>query len=446
MRIVHNLNLNRKMNTLDIYKLYEECAFSVCTDTRNLKPGALFICLKGANYDANSFARSSVDGGCSYALASDFSVCDGLRIHYVPDTLVVLQELARMHRQKMNATVIGIGGSNGKTTTKELTAAVLSGRFTTVATQGNLNNHIGVPLTLLRLRPETEMAVVELGTNQPGEIATLCQIAQPDAGIITNIGKEHLEGFGSLEGVAKEESELYRYLQLNNGLAFVNADDEWLMRMSARLNHAEYYGYRPSVNVKYAVHVNTWFPRLNVRLTAEEETISCSSALAGAHNLTNILAAISIGAHYGVPLGEAAAAIEAYKPANNRSQWIQTPHNLIWLDAYNANPSSMQAAMESFASWEHPRKVLMLGDMFELGAAAEAEHLAIANLALSLGFEEVFLVGDCFHRITTQHAGIKSFLQVGNLKQYLSLHPIQDAAILVKGSRGVAMEALVEVL
>jgi UDP-N-acetylmuramoyl-tripeptide--D-alanyl-D-alanine ligase len=434
------------MNTADIYKLYEECAFSVCTDTRNLKPGSLFICLKGANYDANSFARTAVDGGCSYALASDFSVCDGLRIHYVPDTLAVLQELAGMHRQKMNATVIGIGGSNGKTTTKELTAAVLSKRFNTVATQGNLNNHIGVPLTLLRLRPETAMAVVELGTNQPGEIATLCRIAQPDAGIITNIGKEHLEGFGSLEGVAREESELYRYLQLNNGLAFVNADDEWLLRMSSRLKHTEHYGYRQMDNHKFSVHVNTWFPQLNMRLTAEEETIGCTSALAGAHNLTNILAAISIGAHYGIPISEAAAAIEAYKPANNRSQWIQTPHNLIWLDAYNANPSSMQAAMESFAAWEHPRKVLMLGDMYELGASAETEHLAIGNLALSLGFKEVFLVGDCFHRIMTPRAGINTFLQVGNLKQYLSAHAIEGAAILVKGSRGVAMESLVAVL
>jgi UDP-N-acetylmuramoyl-tripeptide--D-alanyl-D-alanine ligase len=433
------------MNTEDIYKLYEDCAYNVCTDTRNLKAGSLFICLKGANFDANAFAKSAVEGGCSYALASDFAYCDGLRIHYVPDTLLALQELATLHRQKMNATVIGIGGSNGKTTTKELTAAVLSRRFNTVATQGNLNNHIGVPLTLLRLRPETEMAVVELGTNAPGEIAALCQIAQPDAAIITNIGKEHLEGFGSLEGVAKEESELYRYVQLNEGLAFVNADDEWLMRMASRLNQTIQYGFQQRV-AGLSVEVISWFPELNVRLNSAEGNIGFTSALAGAHNLTNIMAALTIGQHYGVTLHEAAAAIEAYKPANNRSQWIQTEHNLIWLDAYNANPSSMQAAMESFSLWEHPNKVLMLGDMFELGAAADEEHLAIGQLAQNLGFREVFLVGSCFHRLIESGKGVHTFLQVGNLKQYLLDHPMEGAAVLVKGSRGVAMEALVEVL
>jgi UDP-N-acetylmuramoyl-tripeptide--D-alanyl-D-alanine ligase len=433
------------MNTEDIYKLYEECAYNVCTDTRNLKAGSLFICLKGANFDANAFAKSAVEGGCSYALASDFAYCDGLRIHYVPDTLLALQDLARLHRQKMNATIIGIGGSNGKTTTKELTAAVLSKRFNTVATQGNLNNHIGVPLTLLRLRPETEMAVVELGTNSPGEIAALCQIAQPDAGVITNIGKEHLEGFGSLEGVAKEESELYRYLQLNEGLAFVNADDEWLMRMASRLKQTIQYGFKHSA-AGLSVEVNSWFPELKVRLNTHEGSISFSSALAGAHNLTNILAAMTIADHYGVTYSESAAAVEAYKPANNRSQWIQTAHNLIWLDAYNANPSSMQAAMESFSLWEHPHKVLMLGDMFELGAAADEEHLSIGNLAQNLGFKEVFLVGSYFHRLIAPGSGVHTFLQVGNLKQHLLDHPLQGAAVLVKGSRGVAMEALVEVL
>jgi UDP-N-acetylmuramoyl-tripeptide--D-alanyl-D-alanine ligase len=298
---------------------------------------------------------------------------------------------------------------------------------------------------LLRLRPETEMAVVELGTNSPGEIAALCQIAQPDAGVITNIGKEHLEGFGSLEGVAKEESELYRYLQLNEGLAFVNADDEWLMRMASRLKQTIQYGFKHSA-AGLSVEVNSWFPELKVRLNTHEGSISFSSALAGAHNLTNILAAMTIADHYGVTYSESAAAVEAYKPANNRSQWIQTAHNLIWLDAYNANPSSMQAAMESFSLWEHPHKVLMLGDMFELGAAADEEHLSIGNLAQNLGFKEVFLVGSYFHRLIAPGSGVHTFLQVGNLKQHLLDHPLQGAAVLVKGSRGVAMEALVEVL
>ncbi len=433
------------MTTEEIYHLFRESDYQVATDTRKLTPGSLFICLQGSNFDANSFAKAAIDGGCAYALASDLGVCDGLRIHYVPDTLLALQDLARHHRKQMQAKVIGIGGSNGKTTTKELTAAVAAKKFNTIATQANLNNHIGVPLTLLRIRPETEIAVVELGTNHPGEIAVLCQIALPDSGIITNIGKEHLEGFGSLEGVAREESELYRFLQLNEGIAFVNADDEWLMRMSSRLKHVVPYGLNHSGNHP-RVSVDRWFPSLELNLALEHGNIRLHSSLAGAHNLSNILAALTIGLFYGVDTAAAIEAIQDYQPANNRSQWLQTARNLLWLDAYNANPSSMEAALRSFAVWNHPHKVLMLGDMYELGDAAHQEHAAIVQLAHTLGYEEIYLVGEHFHRLIEETAGDKVFLNVVQLRNYLEAHPLDGAAVLVKGSRGVAMESVADVL
>jgi UDP-N-acetylmuramoyl-tripeptide--D-alanyl-D-alanine ligase len=433
------------MTIEEIYHLYASCDFQVCTDTRKPAPGSLFICLQGASFDANQFARLALEAGCAYALASDISVCDGLRVFYVPDTLRALQDLALHHRLQMKAKVIGIGGSNGKTTTKELTAVVLSQRYKTIATQGNLNNHIGVPLTLLRIRPDTEMAVVELGTNHPGEIEVLCRIARPDAGIITNIGKEHLEGFGSLEGVAREESELYRFLQINEGIAFVNADDHWLLRMSSRLKHVVHYGFE-AANVQPLVRVLHFFPSLKVELAFSDRMLQLESSLAGNHNLSNLLAALCIGMHYGVDAAQAADAIASYQPANNRSQWLQTENNLLWLDAYNANPSSMEAALRSFARWDHPRKVVMLGDMFELGAVAEEEHQHIINLALELGFNQVFLAGELFHQLTHNHAGIKSFLNSMQLQTYLKEHPILDSAILIKGSRGVMMERVADVL
>jgi UDP-N-acetylmuramoyl-tripeptide--D-alanyl-D-alanine ligase len=433
------------MKTEELYHLFKECNYQVSTDTRKPVPGSLFICLKGASFDANTFAKTAIEGGCAFALASDLGVCDGQRIHYVPDTLLALQELAVYHRQQMGAVVIGIAGSNGKTTTKELTAAVLARKFNTIATQGNLNNHIGVPLTLLKIRPETEMAVVELGTNHPGEIEALCRIALPDSGIITNIGKEHLEGFGSLEGVAKEESELYRFLQLNNGTAFVNADDEWLMRMASRLKKVVKYGMtQPGGHPKLSLSQS--FPTLEWSIQEELSKKSFHSALAGVHNLSNILAACTIGIHYGVEAEEAFEAVQLYIPANNRSQWVRSERNLIWLDAYNANPSSMEAAMRSFALWNHPHKVLMLGDMFELGDAADSEHKAIAELADKLGFHEVYLVGEHFHRVVQNTVKRKVFLNIAQLKNHLQQFELLDAAVLVKGSRGVAMESLADIL
>ena len=427
-----------------LYQLFEESGLQVCTDTRKPIPGALFICLKGERFDANAFALAALEAGSAHVLTENANVCDGQRIHHVTDGLKALQRLANIHRHRMQAKVIGIGGSNGKTTTKELLFQVLSAAFPSIATQGNLNNHIGVPLTLLRIRPETEFAIVELGTNHPGEMAVVCAIADPDLGIVTNIGKEHLEGFGSLEGVAKEESELYLSLLKRGGRAYVNAEDENLMRMSARLPDRVVFGGTSTDSICRA-DVKAHFPYLNFQLQTAQGGYEVNASLGGAHNLDNMLAAAALGLDQGMNPETVAAALASYVPANNRSQWLESGGHRIWLDAYNANPSSMEAALRSFAGWNHSPKAAMLGDMFELGSHEEAEHRAIAELAASLGFEAVYLCGAAFHRIASGDPRFKAFPDIAALQQELQKHPLPPSGILIKGSRGVAMEKVLEV-
>lgn len=427
-----------------LYRLFEESGLQVCTDTRKPIPGALFICLKGERFDANAFAREALEAGSAHVLTENEAICDGERIHYVADGLKALQQLANLHRHRMQAKIIGIGGSNGKTTTKELLFQVLSAAYPSIATQGNLNNHIGVPLTLLRIRPETRFAIVELGTNHPGEMAVVCGIAEPDLGIITNIGKEHLEGFGSLEGVAKEESELYLRLMKRGGRAYVNADDENLMRMSARLSDRVVYGGDSDAAICRA-QVQATFPHLDFHLLTAGRADAVKAVLGGAHNLDNMLAAAAVGLDQGMAPQMVAGALAAYVPANNRSQWLETGGHHIWLDAYNANPSSMEAALRSFAGWDHKPKVAMLGDMFELGSHEEAEHRAIAELAASLGFDAVYLCGAAFHRMAAGDGRFRAFYDVAALQSDLQSRPIPPSGILIKGSRGVAMEKVLEV-
>ena len=426
-----------------LYQLFEESGLQVCTDTRKPIPGALFICLKGERFDANTFALDALEAGSAHVLTENAGICDGQRIHFVPDGLQALQRLANMHRHRMRARVIGIGGSNGKTTTKELLFQVLSAAFPCIATQGNLNNHIGVPLTLLRIRPETQYAIVELGTNHPGEMAVVCAIAEPDLGIVTNIGKEHLEGFGSLEGVAKEESELYLSLLKRGGRAFVNAEDENLMRMSARLSDRVVYGGKSETAICCAEVLAT-FPHLEFRLQTAGRAEEVKAVLGGAHNLDNMLAAAAVGLDQGMNSETVAVALASYVPANNRSQWLEKGGHRIWLDAYNANPSSMEAALRSFAGWNHKPKVAMLGDMFELGQHEEAEHRAIAELGASLGFDAVYLCGAAFYRIAAGDPRFKAFPDIAALQLELQTHPLPPSGILVKGSRGVAMEKVLE--
>jgi len=433
---------------VEIYKLFEECRYRVSTDTRKPVEGSLFICLKGENFDANEFAADALKQGCKYVITSNKSACDDQRIFFTPDGLTALQDLANEHRRRMPCQVYAIGGSNGKTTTKELTYAVLSAGKRVLATEGNLNNHIGVPLTLLRIRPETEIAIVEMGTNHPGEMAVLCRIAEPDSGIVTNIGKEHLEGFGSLEGVAKEESELYRYLFDKGGLALVNDGDEHLMRMASRLNNVVYFGGNHQGSVCHA-SIETLIPRIRFTLHTQHDNELVESTLAGAHNLQNMLAAAAAGIHFGIGSREIAAALSAYVPTNNRSQWLNRNGRMIWLDAYNANPSSMEAALRSFAEWDRADKVVMLGDMFELGEHSKEEHRSIRELAMGLDFDGVILCGSEFSRLSGHFGGkeLPGFQDIGALCAWLEQFPLPDEmVVLIKGSRGVAMEKVIEKL
>jgi UDP-N-acetylmuramoyl-tripeptide--D-alanyl-D-alanine ligase len=426
-----------------LYRLFEASGLQVCTDTRKPIPGALFICLKGERFDANAFALEALDAGSAHVLTENKDICDGKRLHYVEDGLAALQKLANLHRHKMQAKIIGIGGSNGKTTTKELLFQVLSASFPTIATQGNLNNHIGVPLTLLRLRPETEFAIIELGTNHPGEMAVVCGIAEPDCGIITNIGKEHLEGFGSLEGVAKEESELYLSLLKRGGRAYVNAADENLMRMSSRLPDRKLFGGNADTAICRA-EVQAYFPNLVFELHSQQGNAHVAAALGGAYNLDNMLAAAAVGLDQGMKPETIASALASYVPSNNRSQWLDLGGHRIFLDAYNANPSSMEAALQSFAAWNHHPKVVMLGDMFELGEHAGAEHHAIAELAASLNFDSVYLCGSEFFKVAAGDSRFKVYDDINALQQALGEHPLPPSGIMLKGSRGVAMEKVLE--
>lgn len=432
------------MTDEELYALFQASNLQVCTDTRKPLQGALFICLKGERFDANTFALEALEAGSAHVLTEDQQVCDGRRMHYVPDGLEALQRLASLHRHNMQAKVIGIGGSNGKTTTKELLFQVLSAGFPVIATKGNLNNHIGVPLTLLEIRPETAYAIVELGTNHPGEMAVVCGIAAPDLGIITNIGKEHLEGFGSLEGVAREESELYLSLMQRGGRAYVNAADPSLMRMSSRLTDRVCFGGTAPESICRA-EVKSDFPSLEFDLMAGDRSVQVKAALAGEHNLQNMLAAAAVGLDQGISLESVAAALSAYVPANNRSQWVELSGHRIWLDAYNANPSSMEAALHSFAGWQHPRKAVMLGDMFELGSHEEAEHRAIAELAARLGMDAVYLCGAAFMKVASGDPRFRVFPDVAALQDELKRQALPPSGILIKGSRGVAMEKVLEV-
>ncbi len=371
--------------------------------------------------------------GASYAVV-DEEVGKDIKLIQVDDVLSYFQQLANMQRRAYDIPVIAIAGSNGKTTTKELVHAVLSQKFKTHMTAGNFNNHIGVPITLLNMPQDAEIAIVEIGTNSTGEIRALCQIVEPTHGVITNIGKEHLEGFGSLEAIAKEESELYHYLYSNNGHAFVNGQDEWLMRMSHSIDQKTIYDNLGLKGLKL-------LPRISFTLNKHK----VESQLMGAHNLENILAAISIGTYFGVSDEKIAHAVSSYVPDNNRSQLIEKAGNLILLDAYNANPSSMVKAIESLSQFEHERKVLILGDMFELGDHAAEEHRAILDYCKELRLNEVYLLGPEFlaQAVDYSYTGFESMEE---LSAALSALDFNNTAFLIKGSRGMRMERAVDAL
>jgi len=424
------------MTTLEtLYSRFLECS-GVCTDTRNVFKGGLFIALKGPNFNANAFAKEALEKGSRFVVVDDPDIVLDERFLLVQDGLSALQNLATHHRRHFTIPVIGITGTNGKTTTKELVHAVLNADRPTLATIGNLNNHIGVPLTLLRLTKEHRIAIIEMGANKVGDIAELTAIAEPTHGAITNVGKAHLEGFGSYEGVVTAKTEMYQYIQGHAGSLFVNADDDLLM---AKSEGAERVTYGRDLKADTVGNTSGSGPFMEISFTGRDgSAFRARTRLIGDYNLHNALLAVAIGQHFNVPDQRIADALTAYVPSNNRSQFTDTGKNELILDAYNANPTSMKAALENFAAIRTDRqKLMILGDMRELGAESAQEHSTIVGLAEQLNLDAMF-VGTEFEKV--RKAG---YVNVQELLIALKERPITGKLILVKGSRGIKLETVV---
>ncbi|MCC9137169.1 UDP-N-acetylmuramoyl-tripeptide--D-alanyl-D-alanine ligase [Pontibacter silvestris] len=421
-----------------LYQKYLEC-LHVSTDSRATQDQSMFFALNGPNFKGAKFAVQALEKGAKYAVVDDPAMASD-NCFVVEDTLQALQELARHHRRQLSIPVIGITGSNGKTTTKELIYSVLSQKHNTLYTQGNLNNHIGVPLTLLRITQQHEMAIIEMGANHIGEIALLCSIALPTHGMITNIGKAHLEGFGSLEGVARGKSELYVHLHNTGGTVFINTNNEHLVRMSRLIENKVTY-HAPS-----DFYHSTLLEASPYVVYQDEEEHVVHTQLVGSYNYENMAAAACIGKFFNVPLELANKAIASYSPVNNRSQVLQKGSNTIILDAYNANPTSMAAAIRNFGSMKASPKVIILGDMFEMGAESETEHRLLGQTITEQSFDEVLLCGKEMSFAAEANDSFRYFETKPELQKWLQEHPVLESYILVKGSRGMGLETLVEVL
>jgi UDP-N-acetylmuramoyl-tripeptide--D-alanyl-D-alanine ligase len=426
----------------DLYALFRKHPL-VTTDTRKIQPGAIFFALKGPQYNANEFAAQALEKGASYAVIDDPAFALDKRYLVCKDVLKMLQQVAQLHRKQLKIPVIGITGSNGKTTTKELIHAVLSKKYKVLATAGNLNNHIGVPLTLLLIQPQHEMAIIEMGANHMGEIKELCTIALPDYGLITSIGKAHLEGFGSFEGVIKAKSELYDHIRKGGGHLFVNGENDLLLGLSSGADRICYGGKNGSL-VKGSIIGMDPFLSLSWEKTGGKKHI-VRSQLIGQYNFDNFLAAICVGLHFGVEEKQICEALESYVPSNNRSELRKTKHNTLILDAYNSNPSSLTAAIDNFAALEGHNKVVIAGDMLELGPESEGEHSRILSLLGGKKFAKVLLVGKEFQKVEAE-LDATYFSTAAEALEWIRKHPFTGATILLKGSRGVGLEKLVEAL
>ncbi len=426
----------RFMTMKELHALFLEHPH-ICTDTRKITENCLFFALKGPNFNGNAFAKDALDKGAAYAIIDEEEFKTSDRFLLFEDVLTTLQQLATFHRNYSRARIVSLTGSNGKTTTKELINAVLSKKYSTIATRGNLNNHIGVPLTLLSIKEDTEIAIVEMGANHKKEIEFLCSIAQPDFGYITNFGKAHLEGFGGVEGVIQGKSELYDYLIGHDKYVFLNADDD--IQKEKLANYTKKMGFSTSDHQFY----NIKFLGADPYVSLEVEGIEIQTQLVGKYNFPNCCAAILMGKYFNVAIEDIKSAIEGYRPENNRSQLLSKNGFDIILDAYNANPTSMKAALENFNLMKAKRKTLIIGDMFELGSTAAEEHQAIANFANELQFDETYLVGENFYATKTSLNKFKSF---DALKEHLIKNPLEKASMLIKGSRGMALERVLEVL
>lgn len=429
-----------KMEIEAIYKKYKDSK-GVSTDTRNLTKGCFFVALKGPNFDANAFAEDALKKGAKYALVSDENIIKDDRYLLVDDTLKALQMLANHHRRQLDIPVLGITGSNGKTTTKELIHVVLSNKYKCWSTKGNLNNHIGVPLTILNAPEDTEFMVVEMGANKLRDIHELCEIAEPTHGLITNIGKAHLEGFGSFEGILRTKSELYQFLLDHQGTAFVNSRNELLQNIARKFEKPVYYPDRGNF---YHCELITADPY--VRLKAENKQ-KVTTKLMGMYNFENIAAALCIGKYFEVDAKQANQAVSEYAPANNRSQIIESENgNFIILDAYNANPSSMKVAIENFAALNRPKKVLILGDMKELGEDSIEEHHELGRLVARYQFEKKLFVGISIIEALDNNPGAVQFENRLMLINYLKAKKYRDTTFLIKGSRSMGLEEIVKYL
>ncbi|MDR3184076.1 MAG: UDP-N-acetylmuramoyl-tripeptide--D-alanyl-D-alanine ligase [Prevotellaceae bacterium] len=423
---------------MKLYKLFVQHP-AVCTDSREVKKNSIFFALKGERFDGNRFALQALEQGAAYAVVDDPALPPHPQLIPTDNALKALQDMAREHRQKLKIPLIAITGTNGKTTTKELAAQVLSAKFNVSVTRGNLNNHIGVPLTLLRMQAGTQIGIVEMGASHPGEIAQLCRIALPDYGLITNVGKAHLEGFGSIEGVRKAKGELYAYLAETGGAVFYNAGNPALCDMMKNYQFRQQFPYGAAENRATILPAGDTHPCLRLAVKGFSEI---STHLVGDYNADNVLAALSIGAAFGVPPHAAAAAINNYIPSNNRSQLLQTAQYTVIVDAYNANPSSMAAAINNFAQLHHPHKCVILGDMLELGADTAAEHAHILFLLKQKSFSTVFLVGERFMQANAKHTFL-SFANVEALAEHLHHHPlVPQTAVLLKASHGLRLDTL----
>ena len=428
-----------------IEKLYKAYIASrrVTTDSRAITPGCIFFAFKGTNFDGNAFAPQALEQGAALCVISDPQYKTDERCIVVPDVLATLQELAREHRRHLTIPVIGITGTNGKTTTKELVHAVLAKRYKTSATEGNFNNHLGVPLTLLDIPADAQIAIVEMGANHPGEIADLCSIADPDCGLITNVGRAHLEGFGSFEGVVKTKTELYRHLAGKEGLVFVNADNERLMQEAEGMK-TRTYGRSENADVR-GTYVGS-DPYLHFYFEVGDNVYNVRTHLLGAYNFDNCMAAVAVGLRFGVEPFDIKEAIEEYVPANQRSQWKESSNNKLYLDCYNANPSSMAAAIASFAEMNTgTAKVAIIGAMRELGEASSKEHRKLVQALNNCHLEHCLLIGHEFDGITLG-SNMTLMHSTEEAAEWLKETKLQGKTILVKGSNSNKLWTLEQLL
>ena len=428
------------MQIKDIYSLFLQNP-SICTDTRKINKGDIFFALKGESFNGNKFADKAIKEGCSFAIIDEEEYKTSEKHIIVKNVLTCLQELASYHRDQIKIPIIGITGTNGKTTTKELIRSVLQTKFNTYATEGNFNNHIGVPLSLLSINSKHEIAVIEMGANHQHEIAELANIAKPNFGIITNIGKAHLEGFGSFENLRNTKKELYDYIDANKGLLFVNSDNDLLSDMSSNIRKFTYGSNKADSKAKYTQAA----PFLVMELISPKGLLYVKTKLIGGYNYENALAAASIGRYFKIDDLEIKKALETYTPSNNRSQLKKTKRNTLILDAYNANPTSMKASILNFKEIKDKNKVIILGDMLELGDESNKEHELIIKLFKDNNLGKIFLVGPIFFKQDCS-SYVKKFEKTEELIKFLKDEPLDNHTILIKGSRGIKLEDCIDIL